>query len=504
MKYFTKLDDGLWQDNQTGVIGPLRKGRGKGWYVEDEERIPKQIKRKGYSNEDYQKQEDRIAELRKEYDSLVREEEDYAKDWDGWKEPSYELESVAYDRINKEDELVEERQKYDRMLQSPYVERKMKLGRDKLNSLKESNQVAKAEEDLKSLYTYQDEKSMGTLKEEPFKDYEDKYGKKVVNKAWKNLNEKYDIQKGAYTDSEGLTYNNLIDKSYIGLKEGENYVNSQGTIINIKSIDDKGQVVHSFQTSPTTPPSYRTFMEDDVRSMLDHNGYVKVGKEAKAREIDKFNNSHDNQIAETVYKQSVGDKKEFLRKMRQDYGWDNEDAKEQYYRIDKLGIVTDKNGQVIDRNGNKTGVYSTYNYDTEYKKEKPSFREQMTKADTWEDIHKSIDSIDNNYIKDNLKRTAQKLEEGENDPWKSASYLDKEYIFNENEYNRDKKIVNKDISPMSEYSDTTGTGLSDKQSTSLSKMSLSELRNMANEYDINTKGKSKKQLLSALISMFNK
>ena len=40
--------------------------------------------------------------------------------------------------------------------------------------------------------------------------------------------------------------------------------------------------------------------------------------------------------------------------------------------------------------------------------------------------------------------------------------------------------------------------------SSISKMSLTELRIMANDYGIDTKGKSKKQLLSALISMFNK
>lgn len=45
---------------------------------------------------------------------------------------------------------------------------------------------------------------------------------------------------------------------------------------------------------------------------------------------------------------------------------------------------------------------------------------------------------------------------------------------------------------------------SDKKNASLPKMSLSELRNMANDYGLDTKGKSKKQLLSALISMFNK
>ena len=59
-----------------------------------------------------------------------------------------------------------------------------------------------------------------------------------------------------------------------------------------------------------------------------------------------------------------------------------------------------------------------------------------------------------------------------------------------------------DISPMSEYSDTTGTGLSDRQHTTLSKMSLSELRKTAQEYNIDTTGLSKQKLMAKLIAIF--
>lgn len=61
---------------------------------------------------------------------------------------------------------------------------------------------------------------------------------------------------------------------------------------------------------------------------------------------------------------------------------------------------------------------------------------------------------------------------------------------------------NKDISPMSEYSDTTGTGLSDRQHTTLSKMSLSELRKTAQEYNIDTTGLSRQKLMAKLIAIF--
>lgn len=60
-----------------------------------------------------------------------------------------------------------------------------------------------------------------------------------------------------------------------------------------------------------------------------------------------------------------------------------------------------------------------------------------------------------------------------------------------------------DISPMSEYSDTTGTGLSDKQHSALSKMSMSEMQKLAKDYNIDTKGLSKKQLMAKIIAIFN-
>ena len=63
---------------------------------------------------------------------------------------------------------------------------------------------------------------------------------------------------------------------------------------------------------------------------------------------------------------------------------------------------------------------------------------------------------------------------------------------------------NNDISPMSEYSDTTGTGLSDKQTKSLGKMSTAELRSLANEYGLKSNELSRKQLLAQLIAVFNK
>lgn len=40
MEWFTKLDNGLWKDNRTGEIGVLKKGRGHGWYVDENDTNP--------------------------------------------------------------------------------------------------------------------------------------------------------------------------------------------------------------------------------------------------------------------------------------------------------------------------------------------------------------------------------------------------------------------------------------------------------------------------------
>lgn len=111
---------------------------------------------------------------------------------------------------------------------------------------------------------------------------------------------------------------------------------------------------------------------------------------------------------------------------------------------------------------------------------------------------KGVKALDGSLEKDNKGRV---VSEKEYNDFRQAY---KDGKISKEDYRNDNYDAMNNVNPMEEWSDTTGTGLSDTQSTALNKMSLSELRNMANEYDINTKGKSKKQLLSALISMFNK
>jgi len=68
------------------------------------------------------------------------------------------------------------------------------------------------ESSIKSLFIYKDEKGMGSLEKDPLKRYYDKYGKENVDRVWKQMDKKYDVIKGTSIDTEGLRYNNLIEK----------------------------------------------------------------------------------------------------------------------------------------------------------------------------------------------------------------------------------------------------------------------------------------------------
>ena len=66
---------------------------------------------------------------------------------------------------------------------------------------------------LKSLYCY----NYGT-NNRYYKELEEKHGAEQVAKAWEEIKQKYDVIVGVYEDSEGVTYNTLIEKE--GVKNG--------------------------------------------------------------------------------------------------------------------------------------------------------------------------------------------------------------------------------------------------------------------------------------------
>ena len=193
-------------------------------------------------------------------------------------------------------------------------------------------------------------------------------------------------------------------------------------------------------------------------------------------------------------------------------GVKKEDLKEQY--MTSLNNVSEMeyNGEITKDEYDQ----SIKNINDEYKSRRKDINGRETRAREIDNINKiskeEYDKTPKDY-KGTLKELVDTAEfrgeskEKERQYWESKGYdvdKDKTILKYENGGTTLQPVKIEDSSPMSEWSDTTGTGLSDKQSSTLNKMSMTELRNMANEYDIDTKGKSKKQLLSALISMFNK
>ena len=237
-------------------------------YGEDLDSALKRVRRQGYTDNDFKKQEEKIAQLKKEHNALLEEEIDLQKDWNQWAEPGYELESAAYDRSQKEEELSEARKKYGEMSQSPYVERKLKLGRENYDKLMGKTNDKEIEGSIKSLYIYQDEKNMGSLRENPLGKYYDKYGKENVDRVWKKMDDKYAIIKGTAMDSEGLRYNELVEKDkhspeaiqYLQNRTEQAYKNYYG--------------------------DSRKYNEEIAQAKTEFENF---GREARARAIDKIN-----------------------------------------------------------------------------------------------------------------------------------------------------------------------------------------------------------------------
>lgn len=105
------------------------------------------------------------------------------------------------------------------------------------------------------------------------------------------------------------------------------------------------------------------------------------------------------------------------------------------------------------------------------------------------------------YDFDGVKQGKYKYEEGWRD--NRASGVIKQSDLDKLISKEDWENAQNNISQMSEYSSTNGTGMSDKQHSTLSKMSMSEMQSLARDYNIDTKGLSKKQLMAKIIAIFN-
>lgn len=96
------------------------------------------------------------------------------------------------------------------------------------------------------------------------------------------------MKRKGINEVQGFTqkdFENRINKNeeYLKIAKGEAFQNKNGAVVEIRDIDDKGQTTYSIQSSPTTPPSYYTHTEDNVKRMLELNEYEKVGKALKSK-----------------------------------------------------------------------------------------------------------------------------------------------------------------------------------------------------------------------------
>lgn len=107
------------------------------------------------------------------------------------------------------------------------------------------------------------------------------------------------------------------------------------------------------------------------------------------------------------------------------------------------------------------------------------------------------------FTKDNLARRKKNGDTVENLSNYTRQLHERELAVQKAEHDYNRAVKNNDISPMSEFSDTTGKGISDRQNKSLSSMSMSGLRQTAQEFGINTTGLSKQQLMAKIIAIMN-
>ena len=126
--------------------------------------------------------------------------------------------------IQQEDNMHKEgRQARESIYQQEQKEKSQKAIAD-FKAKKQSNNKIDNEKEvreaLKSSYIYKDEKST-----EPYlEQYKEKYGKEAVDKAFKYYDDNFVVAKGTTMDSEGLTYNSLIDKNEYSKEAIDKYV----------------------------------------------------------------------------------------------------------------------------------------------------------------------------------------------------------------------------------------------------------------------------------------
>lgn len=331
------ISEGVWR-----TIGGRRVFIKTGVSLSQAMKDSGKFKKKGYTNEDYQKQEGKISELKKierEYDNNYRNNNVD----DGFQQEKEYL----YDEIR------EAQNKYREMEKNPYVERKYGVNKQELSNLKGINKqqefnrddfnkwvnensdenIRKYEKDTGKDALY----NSGDLTKD-FSDYEYKLYKRAKENPdsidpmtenstdWEALDKKYGSRYKKERDSyESKVFGSDVAKADKQMKDlfGEDfkYDEEKDNRTQKELLEDRKR----FEAKMAKNYNDKEAKEFDEKYQRRMHELVK--------EQDEREKTNDDQIAETAYKQSVGDKKEFLRKMRQDYGWDNEDAKAQYNKL---------------------------------------------------------------------------------------------------------------------------------------------------------------------------
>lgn len=550
--------------DREGFSGVWRTIRGAHVFIRDGEDLDSAIKR----NEKFKKS---LADIEKEYKEKrkqkVEERQNAFREMrsarDEYGELSEEFDKKQKEYFKQSDELAEldaqkrlDRHEVTRREMNTMSQEGMKVKSEQLENLKNAGKISNEElirDEIKDFMNGGNEK-------ESFINFRDRmkesYGvdEDIFNKRFQHAEDNLYYEKTGQlpTEERQKTYGREarareIDSINNNLKEENGYNIKDNQITKIAPYDDtdyawgrkneKGtwdviykdnqNLIHKIEVSDK-----ETALSNikDLNSYINKNGDSVTSNEGTHRtyipnDINEYaksitEKSNDNQIAETAYKQSVGDKKEFLRKMRQDYGWDNEDAKAQYNRIERgskehydllvNGGMPKENAQaIVDiEKGNlklEKDSYGSYYNKTPY--DSKAYAKLLSKNYNADSEYE--DKITPKYIQDiDAGRYGNMSDEEAIKNWIDGGadiifQSDAEKLLN------DWGIAIRDDNAFETYKDELAKQLapiyrSDKKNISLSKMSLSELRSMAKDYGIETKGLSQKQLIAKLISMFNK
>ena len=284
---FTKLRAGLYRDNKTGKIGKLMPTGHGGWYVEDITRQEYQFEKYKQATDSaydrYVKTRDLEIKSPKDVERLERAKKAYLK---------------AYKQEEERNLAIKNEEKYDgdlSKIKGKHVEEpeilKGATKEEKENYYRNLAEKQKMEKMGTTAYLMEKQRERGSSEET--NNLQTKARNVIEGMANDRIKEKENtlandkamlegMKRKGINEVQGFTqkdFENRINKNeeYLKIAKGEAYQNSGGAVVEIINKDKNGWTTYSIQKSPTTPPSYITLQEGNVKNMLKDNGYEKVG-----------------------------------------------------------------------------------------------------------------------------------------------------------------------------------------------------------------------------------